>query len=183
MKEGDRTPLTQDRERDRLSEQQEVSDLLNDRAIFEPPLPKRAKRRRALKIWSPFVVLALALGFLLVRGLGNALVYFRTVDETLSMEATLGTSTFRLEGVVVPQSVTTNNQGGVDFQVSGVDGRRISVIDSANPPQLFQANLPVVLVGYLSHGTFYSNQIMVKHSSSYIAAHPSRVASLGGKKL
>lgn len=154
--------------------------LVTDRATgFE----RRTGRGRRLKVYLPLALILLGLAFLVVRGLSNSLVYFHTVDEVLTMENKLGGSTFRLEGVVVPHSVHTNGVGGVDFRVSGTSGRQISVIDSANPPELFQPNLPVVLVGNLSHGIFYSNEIMVKHSASYIAAHPSRVASVGGKKI
>ncbi len=154
--------------------------LVADRATG---LERTSRRGRRIRVYLPLAVIVVGLIFLVVRGLSNSLVYFHTVDEVLSMEAKLGSSTFRLEGVVVPKSVHTNNVGGVDFKVSGSSGKEISVIDSANPPELFQPNLPVVLVGNLSHGIFYSNEIMVKHSASYIAAHPSRVASVGGKKI
>ncbi len=154
--------------------------LVADRALG---LERKSRRGHRLKVYLPLALILAGLVFLVIRGLSNSLVYFHTVDEVLSMEGKLGNSSFRLEGVVVPKSVHTNSVGGVDFRVSGADGRQISVIDSANPPELFQPNLPVVLVGNLSHGIFYSNEIMVKHSASYIAAHPSRVASVGGKKI
>ena len=154
--------------------------LVANRAIGQGRRPRRGRR---VKVYLPLVVILVALVFLVVRGLSNSLVYFHTVNEVLTMENKLGATTFRLEGVVVPKSVHTNGVGGVDFRVSGSGGKEISVIDSANPPELFQPNLPVVLVGNLSHGVFYSNQIMVKHSASYIAAHPSRVASVGGEKI
>lgn len=154
--------------------------LVADRALG---LERKSKKGRRLRVYMPLALILLGLVFLVVRGLSNSLVYFHTVDEVLTMEGKLGTSTFRLEGVVVPKSVRTNGVGGVDFRVSGTGGKEISVVDSANPPELFQPNLPVVLVGNLSHGIFYSNEIMVKHSASYIAAHPSRVASVGGKKI
>ena len=43
--------------------------------------------------------------------------------------------------------------------------------------------MPVIVVGHFasaSSSTFLSDQIMVKHSASYIAAHPSRVRAGDG---
>ncbi|MDA8397603.1 MAG: cytochrome c maturation protein CcmE [Actinomycetota bacterium] len=161
-----------------MLDESRIGDLLDGGP--KPSVPRRKKR---LRVWLPILVIAAALGFLIAKGLGNSLVYFRTVDEALAMKATLGTSTFRLEGVVKPHTVTTNASGGVDFEVIGQDGRTIAVHDTANPPELFQPNLPVVLVGHFQGSYFLSDQIMVKHSANYIAAHPNRVATVNGKKL
>ena len=51
-----------------------------------------------------------------------------------------------------------------------------------SPPQLFQANIPVIAVGHFSGGTFVSDEILVKHSSTYIAQHPKRVTAPNGSK-
>ena len=147
------------------------------------PRPRPAGGFAKLRIWVPILIIAACLAFLIFKGLGNSLVYFHTVDEALSMKSTIGSSTFRLEGVVQAHTVKTNQQGGVDFELLGQDGRTIPIVDTANPPELFQPNIPVVLVGHFSGSNFLSDQIMVKHSANYIAAHPGRVASLGGKKL
>jgi cytochrome c-type biogenesis protein CcmE len=59
---------------------------------------------------------------------------------------------------------------------------KLDVANSAPQPALFQANVPVVLVGHFvgSTNTFASDQILVKHSNSYIAAHPNRVRAPNG---
>jgi cytochrome c-type biogenesis protein CcmE len=122
-----------------------------------------------------------ALVFLLVEGLGSSLDYFDTVDQALAHRASLGTTTFRLEGVVVPGSIQRTEQG-TDFVVAeGVD--RVPVKNVGSPPELFQQNIPVVVVGHfagLGSRVFLSNQIMVKHSADYIAAHPQRVKAPNG---
>ncbi len=141
-------------------------------------LPSKRKVRRA---WAAVAVVLVAIGFLLYKGLGNSLVYFRTAAGAWKDRAQLGTSTFRLEGVVVPGSIHTTSKG-VDFSVESKNVS-VQVHDTANPPQLFQPNIPVVLVGHFAGSIFMSTQIMVKHSSSYIAAHPNRVATVNGKKL
>lgn len=148
------------------------------RSVKRRTLPSKRNARRA---WVAVAVVVVAIGFLLYKGLGNSLVYFRTVAGAVHDRAQLGNSVFRLEGVVVPGSIHTTGTG-VDFAVEA-QNVSVEVHDSANPPQLFQPNIPVVLVGHFSGNIFLSDQIMVKHSSSYIAAHPDRVATLNGKKL
>jgi cytochrome c-type biogenesis protein CcmE len=124
------------------------------------------------------VILLSAFGFLLVKGLGSSLDYFETVDQALQSRATLGTKTFRLEGLVAPGSVHRRN-GGVDFVASGSHGT-IAVENTGNPPQLFQPNIPVVVVGHFSGSTFVSNQIIVDHSAQYVAKYPKRVKAPNG---
>jgi cytochrome c-type biogenesis protein CcmE len=126
-------------------------------------------------------VLVGALVFLLVEGLGSSLDYFDTVDQALAHRATLGTSTFRLEGVVVPGTIR-RTAVGTNFTVSeGVE--QVAVRNVGSPPELFQQNIPVVVVGHFAGAgseLFLSNQIMVKHSANYIAAHPGRVKAPNG---
>jgi cytochrome c-type biogenesis protein CcmE len=126
------------------------------------------------------LVLVAAFAFLLVKGLGSSLDYYLTVNQAVHQKATLGTRDFRLEGVVVPGTVH-NTAAGVDFTVQS-DGVSEEVSNTGTPPQLFQPNIPVVVVGHFSGNAFDSNQIMVKHSASYIAAHPNRVTAPNGSK-
>lgn len=137
----------------------------------------RARRPR----WRLVVVGAVLVGafaFLLVKGLGGSLNYFETVDQAIAQKATLGTRTFRLEGVVVPGTVHRAH-GDVDFVVSGTK-HRIPVVNSTNPPQLFQPDIPVVVVGHFAGTTFFSSQVIVDHSSTYIEQYPSRVKAPNG---
>jgi len=126
-------------------------------------------------------VLAGALVFLLVEGLGSSLNYFETVDQALAHRSTLGTTTFRLEGVVVPHSIERTDVG-TDFTVSEGTAS-VPVHNVGDPPELFQPNIPVVVVGHFTSGTsptFLSDQILVKHSANYIAQYPSRVKAKNG---
>jgi len=56
------------------------------------------------------------------------------------------------------------------------------VTNTGSPPQLFQPGIPVIVVGHFvgASDRFVSDQILVKHSNSYIAAHPNRVKALNG---
>lgn len=143
-----------------------------------------ATRRHRLRLFLVIAVVAGAVIFLLAEGLSSSLDYFDTVPQALAQRPTLGTTTFRLEGLVVPGSIHSTG-AGTDFVVSG-GGHRIAVDNSGSPPALFQPDIPVVAVGHFTAGdaasmpVFDSNQILVKHTSDYIAAHPSRVRAPNG---
>ena len=148
-------------------------------APVEPARRPSGGRGRFLVVCA---LLAAAVGVLLYKGLLSSLDYFDTVDQALAHRAAVGTSVIRLEGVVVPGTVRTTSVGA-DFSIAGADGRTVAVVNSGSPPQLFQPKIPVVVVGHFSTATsrvFISDQIMVKHSASYIAANPSRVRAPNG---
>ncbi len=132
-----------------------------------------AQRRRLVVVG---VVLVAALAFLLFKALTSAIVYFKTADEALKARRSLGNQTFQLEGTVVPCTLRRSGPGALDFTIAS--GRaRVAVHSTGAPPQLFKANDAVVLVGHFVGATdrFTSGQILVKHSNSYVAAHPNRV--------
>ena len=133
----------------------------------------RAERRRLAVVG---LILVGAIGFLLYKALTSAIVYFKTADEALAARASLGNSTFQLEGTVVPCTLRHTGPGTLDFTVSSGPAC-VRVESTGTPPQLFKANDAVVLVGHFvgSTNTFSSGQILVKHSNSYVAAHPDRV--------
>jgi cytochrome c-type biogenesis protein CcmE len=126
------------------------------------------------------LVLVASFAFLLVKGLGTALNFYLPADQAVHQEASLGNKVFNLEGVVQPGSIR-QTPNGVNFVVTA-GAARLQVENTGSPPQLFQANIPVIAVGHFSGATFVSNQILVKHSSNYIAQHPGRVTSPNGTK-
>ncbi len=140
-----------------------------------------AATRRRLAIVG--VIIVAALGFLVYKGLTSAIVFFKTASEALANRAALGNSTFQLEGTVVHGSVHHLGGASVAFELRQ-GGATIHVVNSGEPPQLFRPGLPVVVVGHFvgTSDSFASDQIMVKHSQQYIAAHPSRVRAAGAKK-
>ncbi len=151
--------------------------------VTEPPAPvgedDDAPRRRPRPRYAVVGALLVgALGFLVFKGLTSSLDYYLTVDQAVHQKATLGTSTFRIEGVVVPGTVR-DLASGVDFSVTA-NGVTVPVANTGSPPQLFQPDIPVVLVGHFAGDTFASDQILVKHTSQYIAAHPDRVRAPNG---
>lgn len=122
------------------------------------------------------LVIVGALAFLLVR-VGDAAVYFKTTKEAVAQKDELGTRRFRIEGKVVPGSVTTAGAKAdqtVRFSIEEA-GVRVRVIHAGDAPDLFQDGIPVVLEGHWSGDHFASDRILVKHSEQYRADNPDRV--------
>ena len=131
------------------------------------------KKRRGLILLAAAVIVA---GVLLWQGLANATVYFKTADEAVAQRAQLGTRRFRLEGLVKQGSVHETGKA-VDFVVIGDHGTEVSVHHVGDPPELFKANVPVVLEGHFAEkaDTFDSDRILVKHTEDYREKNPTRV--------
>ncbi len=143
-------------------------------AVTEHAPTGRTQHRRRYVVVG--VVVAAALGFLLVRGLGNATLYFRTADEAVAQRQQLDGRRFRIEGTVVAGSVQqVANQVAFKIENKGVV---VPVDHQGDPPELFKPGIPVVLEGHFVGETFASDRIMVKHSEDYIAKHPSRVTTV-----
>ena len=151
-----------------------------------PAAPLEAKGssvRPRLRLAMVGLIIIAAVGFLLIKGLGSSLDYFKTVSQAKSSQAQLGTTVFRLEGTVQPGTITQSTLGATFTLTEGE--RSIHVVNQGSPPQLFKASMPVIAVGHFAadgSGVFESNQIMVKHSASYIAQYPKRVIAGDGSK-
>src|SRR5262249_62089412 len=115
-----------------------------------------------------------ALAFLLVEGLNNATIYFKTADQAVAERAALGTKQFRIEGTVEPD---VRQVGGVTRFSIVANGVQVQVVNSRQPPQLFKPGIPVVLEGHWQGPVYVSDQIMVKHTASYVEANPGRLQS------
>jgi cytochrome c-type biogenesis protein CcmE len=143
----------------------------------------RRDRRRA-KRWPAVVVLAVVVlvgGFVMVRALGNATLFFYNADEAVAQRQQLGTTRFRLQGTVVGGSVARTGDG-VNFDVRYHEVV-VPVHHVGDPPQLFQPGVPVVLEGSWGTGdAFASDRILVKHTEEYDEKNEDRLreATEGG---
>ena len=127
------------------------------------------------RLWIAGVVVLGALGFLVFQGLGNATLYFRTADEAVAQREQLGDRRFRIEGDVVDGSV---RQVGNDVSfVLTSRNVEVPVRHKGDPPELFRPGIPVVLEGRFQGDYFSSDRIMVRHSETYVAENPERVAN------
>ena len=148
---------------------------------LSPVAPPATKNRSRVRSIGVVVVLLVAIIALLSQGILHSLNYFETVDQVLAKRASFGTETMRLEGVVKSGSIVRTSTGA-SFYVTGSKGE-VFVKSNGTPPQLFQDNIPVVVVGHFTTKTsmnFAGSQIMVKHTASYIEKNPNRVKAPNG---
>ena len=131
------------------------------------------KGQGRLRLAIVLVVVAGAVGFLLVQGLDSATVYFRNVDEAVADRDELADRRFRMQGDVVDGSV--DEQGGAVAFEMAFGGETAEVLHRGDPPDLFQPGIPVVVEGHWEGDVFASDLIVVKHSSEYKAENPDRV--------
>lgn len=143
-----------------------------------PPAPRIVRRRtflgsRRRQVGAVLVIVA-AVGFLLFQGLSNATEYFKTANQAVADRASLGTRQFRIEGTVDNNVRRVGNETAFSITANHVT---VPVVDTKEPPELFKPGIPVVLEGHFATTgpVFHSDLIMVKHSASYVAAHPNRV--------
>jgi cytochrome c-type biogenesis protein CcmE len=158
-------------------------------AVGAHPVALTTRRGNNRRVLAFATVLLTAIGFLVVKGLGNASTYFRTADEAVAQVDTLGTRRFRVEGVVVEDSVRTE-KGAVVFLIES-NAKQVEVRHEGDPPELFRPNLAVVLEGRFADrqaarpaGTapvFLSDHLMVKHDENYIEKNSKRVLDYVGK--
>jgi cytochrome c-type biogenesis protein CcmE len=137
------------------------------------PRTGETKRRRGLPAVLALVAVVAALGFIAIKALGDASLFFLNADEAVAQRADLGDDRFRLQGTVVEDSVDETDDG-VTFQVEFNDVT-VDVVHRGDPPELFQPNIPVVLEGNWDGEVFASDRILVKHSSEYEAEHEDRL--------
>lgn len=101
-------------------------------------------------------------------------VFFKTVSQAVADRTHDGTRTLRIGGAVVPGSIHHTADGARFELVQG--GQTVLVVHRGTQPTLFKNCAPVVADGHWSHDTFESDQILIKHGSTYQPpAHASAV--------
>ena len=140
----------------------DVTDGLDAGPEFDAP--RRVKQPK-LRYWVAGGLCLAAVLFLVVGGLGENIVYFRTVSEAVTERPSDGDSRLRMAGEVVAGTVERVGDS-VAFQVT--DGKQTaSVVHNGDPPELFKDGAPVVCEGRWDGTTFSSDRIMIKHGSEY----------------
>jgi cytochrome c-type biogenesis protein CcmE len=142
-----------------------------------------AARPKRTRVFVFLAIIVGALGFLVVKGLGDASLYFRQADEAVKQIASIGDQRFRIQGIVVEGSITESDSA-VSFEIEQ-NAQRVHVVHVGNPPELFKANMPVVLEGRFASGqatvkpgdkvNFNSDRIMIKHDENYQQKNKDRV--------
>jgi cytochrome c-type biogenesis protein CcmE len=124
------------------------------------------KKKRGL-IVAVLIILG-GLGYLLVGGIGENLVYFVTPGELLAQGTKAHNQSFRLGGQVMPGSVKWNADAiDLRFMLQDVDGK-VEVRSKRAPPAMFREGQGVIVEGKFTRaGVFESTNLMVKHSNEY----------------
>ena len=124
--------------------------------------------RSRLRLGIVIAVIAAALVLLIVQ-VGRATVFDRDADWVVAHRDQVGTKTFRLQGIVRPDSVHDVGQSEIAFDVE-FHCAVIPVQHHGSQPALFKPGIPVVLEGSFpsrSASTFESNKILVRHTTEY----------------
>lgn len=141
-----------------------------------PTTPERAPGAPSRR-WLNYAVTALivgVLGFVLFKAVTSATVYFYNVDEAVASRSEIGDRTFRLQGTVATDPVTSPD-GIITFEVE-YNGVSVNVHHTgAEPTDLFEFGIPVVAEGHWDGDTFESTQLLIKHSETYVADNPDRI--------
>jgi cytochrome c-type biogenesis protein CcmE len=138
-----------------------------------PRRPRSPSRRRWPAVAAIVVVIG-AMGLILLRGLGDATLYFLNADEAVERREELADDRFRLQGTVVSGSVD-ETADGVSFVVAYA-GAEVPVEHVGDPPQLFQEDIPVVVEGNWNDAEVVeSDRLIVKHTEVYEEENPERL--------
>jgi cytochrome c-type biogenesis protein CcmE len=93
-------------------------------------------------------------------------VFFKTISVAVADRSHDGTRTLRIGGAVVPDSIKRSGDGA-DFRLTE-GGATVTVDHHGTEPTLFKNCAPVVADGHWrSDGVFVSDQILIKHGSTY----------------
>ncbi|MEX2292402.1 MAG: cytochrome c maturation protein CcmE [Acidimicrobiales bacterium] len=141
-----------------------------------PRVTPEGTRRRRPVAYAVLVLVLAGLSVVVYQGLTSASLYFYNADEAVAQRIELGDKRFRLQGTVLPESITATD-AGVEFTVAYA-GEQVDVRHDGDPPELFQPGIPVVLEGRWdpSGRYFASDTIRVKHSEKYEADNSDRIA-------
>jgi cytochrome c-type biogenesis protein CcmE len=124
-------------------------------------------RRRRILLGAAVIVLAL--GALVMTGVRESVVYFKTPSELMTQDRPAGRS-YRLGGMVVQGSLK-QDVATLEQRFLLTDGRAsVPVYHRGIPPDLFGEGRGAVVEGTLAaDGTFQASSIMAKHSEEYRA--------------
>jgi cytochrome c-type biogenesis protein CcmE len=162
-----------------LAEGNRSRDLL--RAQVEADIQRSAKVRPGrITVLAVLAAVVAALGFLLWEGSRHSLDYFYPAAQAVANRAQLSTHPFQIEGNVVPGTIARRD-GALTFSISS-GGVVVPVVFKGPVPPLFQPGMAVVILGHFAKGSgpggtallFMGDQMLLKHSATYIAEHPDR---------
>jgi cytochrome c-type biogenesis protein CcmE len=131
--------------------------------MTEPiPIPRRSQHRLRYTI---IALLCIGAVIWMVTLMQKNVVFFKTVQQAVADRSHDGTRDLRIGGAVVPGTIHTTADGA-DFKLTQ-GGVTVEVDHHGTEPTLFKNCAPVVADGHWSGRTFISDQILIKHGSTY----------------
>jgi len=160
------------------------ADEASDATDLTPQAPRSAKKRRR---WIPMVVAVVVFGTVgvLAWSLVSGSLFFYNVDEAVERRDDLADERFRVQGTPLAGTVveTFRDETPVVAFSLAFNDEVMDVVHEGDPPDLFQADVPVVLEGAWVTGDapvdgfdelaadgwhFQSDRMLVKHDNDYI---------------
>ena len=140
-----------------------------------PPPARRRRKQRPVALYVVLALIVVAVGWVVLQGLGNATLYFRNVDEAVAGREELGDRRFRLQGLVGDDVATDGDAVTFTLEFNGVT---LPVRHTGAPRELFGPGQSVVLEGRFVEGSdvFASDYMLVRHDEDYTEDNPDRIA-------
>ena len=126
-----------------------------------------ARKKRRLAFAAALVVAGTAVAAVIVYGLGQNTMYFRSPTDVAAKQVSEGVA-FRLGGLVEKGSVQHGAGADVHFRVT--DGKSTVAADyNGVLPALFREGQGVVATGAMDgSGTFIASEVLAKHDEKYM---------------
>lgn len=137
------------------------------------PAPRTGGRSRRTFAVAAIVVLVCGLGVVVFNGLTDAATFYYNVDEAVAKRDELADQRFRMQGNVIDDSIVETSNG-VEF-VLAFGEEQIPVVHIGDPPELFKPEIPVIIEGSFAGDHFASDEILIKHDSTYAEEHDARL--------
>ena len=128
------------------------------------PTPSGSTTKRVVAVGA-VVVLLVGLGVVVVQGLTDAATFYYNVDEAVQTRDELGDQRFRMQGNVVDGTIAETDSG-VEFTLA-YGNETVAVEHRGDPPELFSAEIPVIIEGSFTGDRFESDEILIRHDSTY----------------
>ena len=134
-------------------------------------LSKKARSRTV--VLTLLLLLAVVVGFIVLKSLEENIVYFFSPTEIYNKENISFNKKIRVGGVVKEGSIT-NNQTSVNFIVTDLNNE-IIVSYSGSLPNLFSEGKGVVAEGKLKDKKYFiADKILAKHDENYMPPEVSK---------
>jgi cytochrome c-type biogenesis protein CcmE len=125
------------------------------------------KKKRRLAFAAALVVVGALVSAVVIYGLGQNTMYFRSPSDVAAGAVHPGTA-FRLGGLVAKGSV--NHGSGAQVRFAVTDGKSTVTADfNGVLPALFREGQGVVATGTMDErGTFIASEVLAKHDEKYM---------------